>query len=64
LPWPVPLPATRRALLTACMPLIASLSQPWLFNLIDNVVLQQRRIKILFLMALSIQPFSKRCDQK
>jgi hypothetical protein len=46
------------------MPLIASLSQPWLFNLIDNAVLQQRRIKILFPMALSMQLSSKRCDQK
>ena len=40
------------------------LPQPWLFNLIDNAVLQQRRIKILFPMALSMQLFSKRCDQK
>jgi hypothetical protein len=30
----------------------ASLSQPWLFNLIDNAVLQQRRIKILFPIAM------------
>jgi hypothetical protein len=31
---------------------------------VDNAVLQQRRIKTLFPIALSIQLFSKRCDQK
>jgi hypothetical protein len=55
--------ATRRALLTACMPPIA-LAQPLVFNLIDNAVLQQRRIKSLFSMDLSMRLFSERCDQK
>jgi hypothetical protein len=45
------------------MPPIA-LAQPWLFNLIDNAVLQQRRIKSLFPMDLSTRLFSERCDQK
>jgi hypothetical protein len=40
------------------------LAQLRLFNLIDNAVLQQRRIKILFRMALSVPLFSKRYDQK
>jgi hypothetical protein len=40
------------------------LAQLRLFNLIDNAVLQQSRIKILFRMALSVPLFLKRYDQK
>jgi hypothetical protein len=58
LPWPV-----RRA---PAYGLHAAdrLAKPWLFNLIDNAVLQQRRIKTLFAMDLSMRLFSERCDQK
>jgi hypothetical protein len=45
------------------MPPIA-LAEPLVFNLIDNGVLQQRRIKFLFLIDLAMRLFSERCDQK